>query len=91
MNKRLKRQKSILPGAGVGVRVVSYQKKNKNGKMETVYDIGHALKAFKKEMKEAGILQEYKDRRYHIPKSVKRREMMQRAKYFQWVSDLHKD
>ena len=91
MNKRLKRQKSILPGA-VGVKVVSYQKKNhKTGKSETIYDIAHALRSFKKEMKEAGILQEYKERRYHIPKSQKKREKMQRAKYFQWVSDLHKD
>ena len=91
MNKRLKRQKSILPGA-VGVKVVSYQKKNfKTGKSETIYDIAHALRSFKKEMKEAGILQEYKERRYHIPKSQKKREKMQRAKYFQWVSDLHQD
>ena len=61
------------------------------GKSETIYDIAHALRAFKKEMKEAGILQDYKERRYHIPKSQKKREKMQRAKYFQWVSDLHQD
>ncbi len=87
MNKKEKRQKSILPGA-VGVRVVSYQKKNhKTGKMETVSDIAHALRSFKKELKEAGTLQELRERRYYIPKSAKRREQLDRAKYFQWVSD----
>jgi len=91
MNKHQKRQKSILPGA-VGVKVVSYQKKNfKTGKTETVSDIAHALRSFKKEVKEAGILLEYKERRYHIKKSAKKREMMQRAKYFQWVSDINQD
>tara|TARA_B100001094_G_C17944019_1_gene677105 strand:+ start:362 stop:637 length:276 start_codon:yes stop_codon:yes gene_type:complete len=87
MNKKEKRQKSILPGA-VGVKVVSYQKKNhKTGKMETISDINHALRSFKKELKESGKMEELRERRYYIPKSAKRREQMQRAKYFQWVSD----
>ena len=79
MNKKEKRRKSILPG-GIGVRVVK-TKQYPNG------DINHALRSFKKEMKEAGVLQELRDRRYFIPKSARRREKMQRAKYFQWVSD----
>jgi ribosomal protein S21 len=79
MNKKMKRLKSILPGA-LGVRVIK-TKHQPNG------DINYALKSFKKEMKESGKLQELRDRRYYVPKSAKRREQMQRAKYFQWVSD----
>jgi len=90
MNKHEKRKKSILTGA-VGVKVVSFQKKNKFGKMETISDIAGALRSFKKEVKESGKLDEYKERRYHIPKSAKKREKMQRARYFQWVSDLNAD
>ena len=79
MNKKEKRRKSILPGA-IGVRVVKTKQYPKG-------DINHALRSFKKELKEAGTLQELRERRYYIPKSAKRREQMQRAKYFQWVSD----
>ena len=79
----MKRQKSILPGA-VGVRVIK-TKQQPNG------DISYALRSFKKELKQSGKLQELKDRRYHIPKSAKKREMMKRAKYFQWVSDQNSD
>ena len=91
MNKKERRQKSILPGA-VGVKVVSYQKKNhKTGKVETISDIAGALRSFKKELKESGKLDELKERRYHIPKSAKNREKMKRARYFQWVSDQNAD
>ncbi len=79
MNKKMKRQKSILPGA-LGVKVIK-TKQHPRG------DINFALKSFKKEMKAAGKLQELRDRRYYIPKSAKRREQLQRAKYFQWVED----
>tara|TARA_Y100000593_G_scaffold86362_1_gene164929 strand:+ start:2909 stop:3148 length:240 start_codon:yes stop_codon:yes gene_type:complete len=75
----MKRQKSILPGA-LGVKVIK-TKQHPRG------DINFALKSFKKEMKAAGKLQELRDRRYYIPKSAKRREQLQRAKYFQWVED----
>ena len=88
MKKHLKRVKSILPGTCVGVKVVSYPKKDKKtGKIEMIYDINYALKSFKKEMKESGKLLEYKERRYFTPKKEKRRKEIERAKYFQWVSD----
>ena len=90
MNKHEKRKKSILPG-GAGVKVVSYKKKNKYGKIEEVADIGHALRAFKKEVKESGKLEELRERRYFTPKSAKNREKMKRARYFQWVSDINAD
>ena len=83
MNKRMKRQKSILPGA-LGVRVVKTKQHPKG-------DINFALRSFKKEMKAAGKLQELRERRYFVPKSAKKREQMKRAKYFQWVEDLHRN
>jgi|TARA_R110001592_G_scaffold54505_1_gene166781 ribosomal protein S21 len=83
MNKHEKRQKSILTGA-TGVKVV-------RSKFHPEGDITYALRSFKKEIKECGILDEFKSRRYHIPKSAKHREKMERAKYFQWVSDLNQD
>ena len=78
----MKRQKSILPGA-LGVRVIK-TKQHPRG------DINFALRSFKKEMKQAGTLQELRERRYYVPKSAKRREQMKRAKYFQWVDDQNR-
>ena len=75
MNKRMKRQKSILPGA-LGVRVVKTKQYPKG-------DINFALRSFKKELKQSGKLQELRERRYFVPKSAKKREQMKRAKFFQ--------
>ena len=75
MNKKMKRQKSILPGA-LGVKVIK-TKQHPRG------DINFALRSFKKEMKESGKLQELRERRYFVPKSAKKREQMKRAKFFQ--------
>ena len=72
MNKKTKRQKSILPGA-TGVRVVKT-------KGTPTGDINFALKLFKKELKQSGKLEELRERRYFIPKSAKKREQMKRAK-----------
>jgi ribosomal protein S21 len=82
MNKKMKRQKSILPGK-LGVRVVK-TKQYPNG------DINFALRSFKKELKQSGKLEELRERRYFIPKSAKKREQMKRAKYFQWVDDQNR-
>ena len=83
MNKRMIRQKSILPGA-LGVRVVKTKQHPKG-------DINFALRSFKKDLKESGKLQELRERRYFVPKSAKRREQLKRAKYFQWVEDQHRN
>ena len=80
MNKRMKRQKSILPGA-TGVRVVK-TKQHPRG------DIGYALKIFKKELKQTGKLQELREKRYFTPKSEKRRIQIERARYFQKMESL---
>jgi len=82
MNKKMKRQKSILPGA-LGIRVIK-TKQHPRG------DINFALRSFKKELKQSGKLQELRERRYFVPKSAKKREMMKRAKYFQWVEDQNR-
>ena len=83
MNKHEKRKKSILPGA-VGVKVVASKHQPKG-------DIGYALRSFKKELKESGKLDEYKERRYYTPPSAKKREMMKRAIFFQWVEEQNRD
>ena len=38
-------------------------------------------------LKESGKIQELKDRRHFISKSQKRREEVNRAKYYQWLDD----
>ena len=82
MNKKMKRQKSILPGA-LGVRVIKTKQYPKG-------DINFALRSFKKELKQSGKLEELRERRYFIPKSAKKREQLKRAKYFQWVDDQNR-
>jgi ribosomal protein S21 len=83
MNKKMKRQKSILPGA-LGVRVIKTKQYPKG-------DINFALRSFKKELKQSGKMEELRERRYFVPKSAKKREQMKRAKYFQWVDDQNRN
>jgi ribosomal protein S21 len=80
MSKQGKHQKSIVPGAGVGIKVLSTKQYPKG-------DINFALKMFKRELKESGKIQELKDRRHFISKSQKRREEVNSAKYYQWLND----
>jgi len=80
MSKQSKHQKSIVPGAGVAVKVLPTKQYPKG-------DINFALKAFKRELKESGKIQELKDRRHFISKSQKRREEINSAKYYQWLDD----
>jgi ribosomal protein S21 len=80
MSKQSKHQKSLVPGAGVGVKVLST-------KIYPKGDINFALKLFKRELKESGKIQNLKDRKEFISKSQKRREEVNRAKYYQWLSD----
>ena len=80
MSKQSKHQKSIVPGAGVAVKVLST-------KIYPKGDINFALKMFKRELKESGKIQNLKDRRHFISKSQKRKEEVDRAKYYQWLDD----
>ena len=74
MNKKHKIWQSHIPGQALGASVVKG-------------DVGFAIRFWKRALKDAGTLQELRERRYFIPKSAKRREQLKRAKYFQWVSD----
>ena len=80
MGKQSKHQKSLVPGAGVGIKVLKTKQYPKG-------DINFALKQFKRELKESGKIQELKDRRHFISKSEKRREELNNAKYYQWLDD----
>ncbi|MBC8301825.1 MAG: 30S ribosomal protein S21 [Pelagibacterales bacterium] len=85
--KKSRRELSILPGANIGVRVIKRTRKDrKTGKIEEYYDINQALKSFKKEVKESGILLELKERTFFVPKSVKKRKQKERACFFQQLN-----
>tara|TARA_Y100001937_G_scaffold90180_1_gene121968 strand:- start:519 stop:755 length:237 start_codon:yes stop_codon:yes gene_type:complete len=70
MNKKHKIWQSHIPGQPLGASVVKG-------------DVGFAIRFWKRALKDAGTLQELKERRYFKKKSSKRREQMDSAKYFQ--------
>jgi len=70
MNKKHKIWQSHIPGQPLGASVVKG-------------DVGFAIRFWKRALKDAGTLQELKERRYFKKKSTKRREQMDSAKYFQ--------
>ena len=81
MNKKHKIWQSHIPGHALGAAVV---KNPKNPKDQG--DIGFAIRFWKRALKDAGTLQELRDRRYFRKKSDKRREQMDNAKYFQQIN-----
>jgi len=81
VNKKHKIWQSHLPGHALGASVVKNPKNpNDSG------DIGFAIRFWKRALKDAGTLQELKERRFFIKKSSKRREQMDNAKYFQQIN-----
>lgn len=72
MNKRHKQHLSIAPGSGLAATVVNN-------------DINFALKNWKREVKNSGILNEYRERQEYVKPSVKRRAEINRAKYIQKI------
>ena len=70
MNKKHKIWQSHIPGQPLAASVVKG-------------DVGFAIRFWKRALKDAGTLQELKERRYFKKKSTKRREQMDSAKYFQ--------
>ena len=87
MNFRSKREQSILPGAAVGVKVLSRTIiDKKTGKTKVISDINMALKKFKKEVKESGKLFELKDRKHFVSKKDKLRKQKERAVFFQQIN-----
>ena len=71
MSKQSKHFKSIVPGAGVAVKVLSTKQYPKG-------DINFALKAFKRELKESGKMEDLKNRKEFKSKSQKRKEVIDR-------------
>ena len=86
MNKKHKIWQSHLPGHALGAAVV---KNPKNPKDQG--DIGFAIRFWKRALKDAGTLQEAKDRRFFKKKSTKRREQMAKAKYHQKMENLRNE
>ena len=80
MSKQSKHFKSIVPGASVAVKVSTTKQYPKG-------DINFALKSFKRILKESGKMEELKDRRHFISKGQKRKEEVDRAKYYQMLDD----
>ena len=81
MNKKHKIWQSHIPGHALGAAVVT-NPKNPRDKG----DVGFAIRFWKRALKDAGTLQELKERRFFIKKSQKRREQMENAKYFQQIN-----
>ena len=86
MNKKHKIWQSYIPGSALGVTVVKDpQNPRDNG------DIAFALRFWKRSLKDAGTLFEYKSRKEYIKKSQVKREKMNAAKFNQWVKDKNQD
>ena len=73
MNKKHKIWQSHIPGQPLGASVVKG-------------DVGFAIRFWKRALKDAGTLQELRERRYFKKKSSKRREQLDSAKYFQKIN-----
>ena len=73
MNKKHKIWQSHIPGVPLGASVVKG-------------DVGFAIRFWKRAIKDAGTMQELRERRYFKKKSSKRREQMDSAKYFQQIN-----
>jgi ribosomal protein S21 len=80
MSKQIKHFKSIVPGAGVAIKVLPTKQYPKG-------DINYALKSFKRELKESGKMEDLKNRKEFKSKGQQRKEEVDRAKYYQWLDD----
>jgi len=75
MNKRQKQHKSIIPGNANSVSVVDK-------------DLNYALRLFKRKIKDANILDRFKQNKTFVKRSVKRKEQINKAKYIQKIKDI---
>jgi len=82
VNKKHKIWQSHLPGHALGASVV---KDNRNPK--DTGDIGFAIRFWKRALKDAGTLQEVKERKFFIKKSWKKTEKMAKARFHQKCED----
>ena len=75
MNKKQKQHQTIVPGNSVAVNVINQ-------------DLGFALRTWKRDVKESGVLDYVKDNRTYVKPSVKRRNVISKAQYRQKMQDL---
>ena len=80
MNKKMKRQKSILPGA-LGVRVIKTKQHPKG-------DINFALRSWKKQIKVSGRLDILKTKQEFEKPSITKRRVRNSAIHKQYLQDL---
>ena len=79
MSKKQKQHQQTVPGKSLAVNVIG----------STREDLAYALKAWKRKVKSAGILEQTKDRREFIKPGVIKRQKMQHAKFMQKVRNQH--
>ena len=78
MSKKVKQHKTIVPGNGMAVNVLGTEKE----------DLSYALKAWKRKVKNANIIEILNDRREYNKPSVKNRIEKAKAKYIQKIRDI---
>lgn len=81
MSKKQKQHQAIIPGHATAVKVVGTSRE----------DFAHAMKFFKRKIKNSGVLEKIKDNKTFTKPSVKRRKQLIDAKFIQKVRDLHRD
>jgi len=75
MNKKQKQHQSIVPGNSLAVRVVNH-------------DLSFALRTWKQRVKNSGVLEHVKENRTFIKPTVKRKNVVSKARYRQKMQDL---
>jgi|688.fasta_scaffold1842558_1 small subunit ribosomal protein S21 len=75
MSKKQKQHQQIVPGNALAVSVVGTE----------MYDLTHALKAWKRKVKAANILNIVKERKEYIKPSVIQRDQKSKASYIQRI------
>lgn len=72
----------VVPGAGIAVKVTK-TKRHPNG------DINAAIGKWKRMLKDSDVINGVKDRQEFIKPSVKKRDQIQKAKYYQKILDAN--
>ena len=79
MSKKVKQHKAIVPGNGMAVNVLGTEKE----------DLAFALKTWKRKIKHSKILERTKELTEFIKPSIKKRQQLTNAKFFQKIRDRH--
>jgi small subunit ribosomal protein S21 len=79
MNKKQKQHQTTVAGNPLAVNVVGTQRE----------DLAFALKAWKRKVKNSGILERIKDRKEFEKPSVTKRKQLQAAQFIQKIKDLN--